>query len=126
LDIQKQIDYWRQSSDKDFEVAGSIMEKGHFLHALFFAELALEKMLKAHVVVATGEVPLKSHDLLRPAGLARLTLNEERRLFLARFQQYCMEGRYPEDLQAMPSREEAETAFGECGEALEWLKSLFK
>ena len=84
MDIQKQIDYWRQSGQKDFEVAGIIMEKGHFLHAMFFAELALEKMLKAHVVAATGEVPPQSHDLLRLAGLALIALSDEKRLFLAR------------------------------------------
>jgi len=126
LHIQKQIDYWRQSGQKDFEVAGIIMEKGHFLHAMFFAELALEKMLKAHVVAATGEVPPKSHDLLRLAGLALIALSDEKRLFLARMQQYCLEGRYPENLDAMPSREEAEKAFKDCGETLSWLNSLFK
>jgi HEPN domain-containing protein len=65
MDIKQQLTYWTASSEEDFAAAQSLLEKGHLRHCLFFAHLALEKMLKAHVVVATKNIPPKIHDLVR-------------------------------------------------------------
>ncbi len=46
MDVSKQIDYWKTGAEEDFAAAQSLPEKGHFRHSLFFAHLALEKMLK--------------------------------------------------------------------------------
>lgn len=125
MDIDRQIAYWREGAVEDFDVAKTLLENNRIRHALFFADLSLEKMLKALVVKATGEVPPRTHDLVRLASLAELSLDNDQRQFLAEFQEYCLEGRYPETLGEPPSRAEAENELDACRRMLEWLKSQF-
>ena len=126
MDAQKQIDYWRDGGGEDIAAARSLLEKGHVRHALFFSHLAVEKMLKAHVAKVTKDAPPRSHDLLRLADIAGLSLCRERRRFLARIQQYCLEGRYPDSWPPSPPAEEAASVLGECEEVVLWLKNLLK
>lgn len=126
MNVQKQIDYWRSGGDEDLAAARSLLENGHLRHALFFAHLAIEKMLKAHVAKVTSDVPPRSHDLLRLANLAGVPLAREQARFLARFQQYCLEGRYPDFQPISPSQAEAESGLRDAQEVLLWLKNLLK
>jgi len=95
MDLQKQIHYWRNGSEEDMEVAVELLEKRRIRHALFYAHLALEKMLKAHVIGKTTDVPPRIHNLARLPELSGLSLPPDRRVFLERFDVYQMEGRYP-------------------------------
>lgn len=54
----------------------------------FFAHLALEKLLKAHVCRTTNDLAPRIHALLRLAERAELPISESHRLFLARFDRY--------------------------------------
>ena len=74
MDVQKQLDYWRTGAQEDMEAAGILSEKERFRHALFFAHLALEKSLKAHVVVHTKRIPPRIHNLMKLAEIADLSL----------------------------------------------------
>jgi HEPN domain-containing protein len=40
MDVEKQIEFWRNGSAEDLEVAGELLSKGRYRHALFFAEIA--------------------------------------------------------------------------------------
>ena len=126
MDIERQVGFWREGAEEDMDVAGELMERKRYRHALFFAEVALEKLLKALVVQETAAVPPKTHDLLQLLQQAGIDSPDERRLFLARFQQYNIEGRYPEHMPDTPSREEADKGIDECRETIEWLSSLFR
>ena len=97
VDVPKQIEYWRTSSDEDFAAAQSLLEKGHLRHSLFFTHLAIEKMLKAHVTRQTTDIPPRMHNLVRLAKLAQLNLDPHQLEFLREFNVYQMEGRYPDD-----------------------------
>jgi len=97
VDVPKQIEYWRTSSEEDFAAAQSLLEKGHLRHCLFFAHLAIEKMLKAHVTRQTKDIPPRIHNLIRLAELAHLNLDPDQLEFLREFNLYQMEGRYPDD-----------------------------
>ena len=108
MDVQKQIDYWKKSSQEDLEAAKTLLEKGHFRHALFFAHLAIEKALKAHVTRKTGEVPPKIHNLTRLAEKAALSLASWQRDFLLAFDAHQLEGRYPDTVPAPMDRTEAQ------------------
>jgi AbiV family abortive infection protein len=57
MDVGKQIEYWRSGAEEDLAAARSLLEKKHFRHALFFAHLAIEKVLKAHVTHETKTIP---------------------------------------------------------------------
>ncbi len=80
----------------DLAAPESLLEKGHLRHCLFFAHLALEKMLKAHVVRATRDDPPRIHNLVRLAQLAGLKPTGEQERFLRRFDLYQWEGRHPD------------------------------
>ncbi|MHC4503881.1 MAG: HEPN domain-containing protein [Planctomycetota bacterium] len=126
MDIQKQISYWLGGAEEDIAAADSLLEKKHPRHALFFAHLAVEKILKAHVVKVTDDVPPHIHDLLRLAEIAELSVPGERREFLAYLQRYCLEGRYPGSWPAAPSPEEGQSGVREAREVLKWLGNLLK
>ena len=95
MDLQRQIDYWRSGAEEDLAAARSLLEKEHLRHALFFAHLAVEKILKAHVVRHTARVPPPIHNLARLAGIAGLSLDAELIDLLRDFNVYQIEGRYP-------------------------------
>jgi HEPN domain-containing protein len=120
VDVERQVEYWRSSSAEDFAAALSLAAN-HPRHALFFAHLSIEKMLKALVTRATGQVPPRMHDLLRLAELAHLAMTPEQREFLARFQQHCLAGRYPDQQRSVVGQTAPE--LNRAREALEWLQS---
>jgi HEPN domain-containing protein len=123
IDVSKQIAYWRRSADEDWQAAQLLMEKNHVRHGLFFANLALEKILKAHVCKHTNNLAPKIHPLLRLLEISELALTEDQRLFLAKFDRYQMEGRYPENLPDLPPFEAVKNDFSKARELLEWLKN---
>ncbi|MGD1001593.1 MAG: HEPN domain-containing protein [Candidatus Brocadiia bacterium] len=124
MDVQKQIDYWKKSSQEDLEAAKTLLEKGHFRHALFFAHLAIEKALKAHVTRKTCEVPPKIHNLTRLAEKAALPLELWQRDFLLAFDAHQLEGRYPDMVSALMDRTEAQAELAKAERGLQWLMSL--
>ena len=122
MDVDRQVEYWRSSSAEDFAAAASLAAQ-HPRHALFFAHLALEKAFKALVTQAIAAVPPRIHDLLRLAELAGVTLTAEQRDFLARFQQHCLAGRYPDLQRGLPRPEDVATELTQTREVLAWLHS---
>ncbi len=124
LDIAQQIAYWRESASEDWVVAGDLIASGRTRHGLFFAHLALEKLLKAHVCKQTGDLAPRMHNLVRLAEVAHLTLDDAKMDVLAVMNAFNIEGRYPESLTEPPSLPEAEAYIKHAEEALNWLKSL--
>jgi HEPN domain-containing protein len=123
VDVRKQVEYWSSSSEEDLAAAKSLMEKGHFRHSLFFAHLAVEKMLKAHVTKQTGDIPPRIHNLVRLAELAEMAISAKQAAFLRGFGVYQMEGRYPDSAQVPLDLETARGKLALAQEMLEWLKS---
>ena len=122
VDVHKQIDYWRRSSEEDFAAAESLLEKGHLRHCLFFAHLAIEKMLKAHVTRQTKDIPPRIHNLVRLAEMTGLKLDAGREEFLREFGVYQLEGRYPDSEQVSLDLGSAREEVSRAKEILEWLK----
>ena len=121
MDVGKQVDYWRLGSEEDIAAAETLMEKGHLRHGLFFAHLAIEKILKAHVTHKTGETPPRIHNLIRLAELAGVALDPKRADFLRRFNLYQLEGRHPEIFEARVEAETANERLASAREMVEWL-----
>ena len=61
---------------EDWEVAQDLLKHRRTRHGLFFVHLALEKLLKAHVCHSTNDLAPRLHNLIRLAGLAKLTLTQ--------------------------------------------------
>jgi len=58
------VQYWLQSAIRDWEVARDLVKTERYMHALFFAHLVVEKLLKAHWVNEHEEnVPPRVHNL---------------------------------------------------------------
>ncbi|MCX7049180.1 MAG: HEPN domain-containing protein [Candidatus Sumerlaeota bacterium] len=123
MDIQKQIDYWRKGAEEDFAAAQTLLEKDHLRHGMFFAHLAVEKMLKAHVVKATQNIPPKIHSLTLLAEKTSLVLDSTRLDFLKDFNLYQMEGRYPYENRVWVDSVQAQRDMAAAREMLEWLKA---
>ena len=123
MDIQKQIDFWVKSAEEDFAAAQSLVDKDHFRHSLFFAHLAIEKMLKAHVVNRTKDVPPKVHDIVRLAQLGGINLSKEQKNLLLEFRVYQLEGRYPDSQQLPLSTAFVKNEIARAKGIIEWLKA---
>jgi HEPN domain-containing protein len=124
MDVEKQVEYWRDGAEEDMAAARSLVDTGHRRQALFFAHLALEKMLKAHITKVTEDIPPRTHDLLRLAELAAIPVGDQQKQFLARFQEHCLGGRYPDLGPLPPPRKELEQELQKAQETLSWLKDL--
>ena len=125
IDTLKQIEYWRSGASEDWDVAVELVNAGRTRHGLFFAHLALEKMLKAHVCRTTGDLAPRIHALLRLAERPNLALSEEQRLFAARFDRYRLEGRYPGPNRDWIDLSLAKQELRKAEELFEWLSRQF-
>lgn len=125
VDTEKQIDYWRQGSAEDWEVAVKLVRDGKSRHGLFFAHLAIEKALKALVCRQTRDVPPRIHNLTRLSELAGVEPDNQTVDLLADMNQFNLEGRYPESQMSPPSAQEAMGYIARSQEVLAWLNSRF-
>jgi HEPN domain-containing protein len=90
------IDYWANSSDNDYKVMNSLLDKKHYVWALFIGHLVLEKLLKAYYVKAVNTEVQYVHDLTKIAVLSNLTLTEEQKDFLDEVTTFNIKVRYPD------------------------------
>jgi len=88
------IDYWRNSSEKDFLTMKNLLRSKDYSWSLFLGHLVLEKLLKAHYVKANQKHPIFIHDLLRLATKAKLTLTEEQKDWLDEITTFNINIRY--------------------------------
>ena len=94
VDIDAQVRHWEESSREDWLVASDLIKRGRLRHGLFFAHLAIEKMLKARVCQHSGDIAPKIHNLVRLAEAAGLSLSPTELDLLADMNRYNLEGRY--------------------------------
>lgn len=123
MDVDQQLEYWTIGSGEDLAAAESLLEKGHLRHCLFFAHMALEKMLKAHVVRVSHDAPPRVHNLVRLAQCAGLTFDDEQARFLRRFDLYQLEGRYPNVRQVVLNTGLTRQELQKAAETCQWLRT---
>jgi HEPN domain-containing protein len=121
VDVKKQIAYWKKSAEEDWDLSKDLVIRNKTRHGLFFAHLALEKILKGCVCRSSGGVSPKIHALPRLAQLAGLTLEVARIQFLSEFDRYQLEGRYPDMIESPPTQQEAREAMEKAEEVFIWL-----
>jgi HEPN domain-containing protein len=105
--IEKQTGYWLKSSRQDLRVGGMLLRERKTRHGLFFLHLAMEKLLKALVCKATQKPAPKIHSLPVLADRAGVALQPGQRDFLDRFDEFNIEGRYPNEETPLPRAPEA-------------------
>jgi HEPN domain-containing protein len=121
VDISKQVAYWQKGAEEDFPIAEILIQQGHTRHGLFFAHLALEKLLKALVCRRTNDLAPRIHNLVRLSEIAELPLTEDQKVILAELNIYNVEGRYPDTLFIEITQTQATEVYRKAKEVFAWL-----
>jgi HEPN domain-containing protein len=121
MNVEKQIKYWKDGAKSDIETAEILIDKGKYLHGLFFCHLTIEKILKANFVKRNKTVAPKSHDLIYLAEHTDLKLEEKNLHFLPLLMKYQLEGKYPEYSPVIPDRKQSNEYLNKTRDLLEWL-----
>lgn len=124
INVQLHLDYWLGNAQEDLNAAQSLFDKGSYVRATFFAELAVERLLKALVVKRTRQVPPYIHNLLRRVEIAELDLESDQLDILSEIQRYCIEGRYPAVLMERMERSVATKVIEECKKQVVLLRQI--
>ena len=85
---------WLKSAQEDLDTAQDLFSLKRYHYALFFCQLALEKVLKALVVKKNNTHPLPIHKLAKLAKDASLDLTQEQIDSLNEITTFNIEARY--------------------------------
>ncbi len=122
INIKTQIEYWKHGAEEDLESAKILIGKNRMLHGLFFCHLAIEKIIKAHVVKTTGEIAPRSHNLIFLSELAQLVFEHDDEIFLGILMKYQLQGRYPDYNPDIPGKDKVQHYITKTEKILQWLK----
>ena len=130
MNIEEHVNYWLDSAKNDLGAAEQLFSAAKYDWCLFIGHLVVEKTLKAYFVYSNdNKIPPKTHNLLKLAEAANLSLTEEQKLFLDEVNDFNMEVRYPEyrrEFYKLCTREFTEGYFGRMKDFSQWLTSLIK
>jgi len=124
FDALKHIAHWLEDALSSWNDAQYLIQDGRILFGLFAVHLALEKLIKAHVIKVTKELPPRIHNLLTLATLASLTLTPEQERLLAELNTFNIRGRYSDIPMERPTATQAESIFKQAKEVFKWLEEL--
>ncbi len=127
MNKQEKINYWIQSAESDWIVAGHLFDKEDYPYALFFGHLTIEKLLKAVFVGKFDEPPPFTHRLTYLAEKADLIVSPERLEMLEIITDFNLEARYPDEkfsFHKKCTKEFTETNLKKIKEIKEWLLQL--
>lgn len=122
VDIEKQIAYWINGAFEDLESAKILIESNRLLHGLFFCHLVIEKAIKANVVMETGEIAPRSHNLLYLSEIAKIDFSEDDKIFLGILMKYQLQGRYPDYNPSIPVMTKVKEYLIKTEKLLSWLQ----
>lgn len=95
--IEEQAKFWYASAGDAWDTAQFLYKGKRNPEALFFCQLALEKLLKGLVTLATQETPPYIHDLVRLAVRAGIELSTEHRELLTMITGFNLQARYDDE-----------------------------
>src|SRR5438445_1334030 len=127
--MAEDIDYWQRLGALDLESARRSLQGESYLHCIFGCQQALEKLLKAHVVKATGQAPPRVHNLVRLAALAGVNVPANQEQLLSKLSLEYIEMRYPEELDSITelnNRPAAEDHLQKTEALFQWLERSLK
>ena len=125
MDIQKHIDYWLDSADRDIKVAEDLFRIGYFNYSLFIGHLALERILKGLYTKRFNSVPPKTHNLVFLLEKIELKISNEVKQFLLEANAFNIETRYSDyksDFYKKCTKEFASENLAKIKDIYEWIK----
>jgi HEPN domain-containing protein len=94
---EEHIIYWAKQVDEDFDCAFVLYQAKHFAQSLFWAHLALEKLIKALWIKNNeGNTPPFVHNLLRLITQTNDYFSDEQLQFINEMNAFQIKGRYPD------------------------------
>ena len=94
---EQHIDYWINTAEDDWGSVELLFNGKKYLQSLFWAHLVLEKLAKAHwVKTHQDNIPPKIHNIVWILEQSNVDLGEEKMDFLKKFNDFQLEGRYPD------------------------------
>ncbi|MBW1775016.1 MAG: HEPN domain-containing protein [Deltaproteobacteria bacterium] len=129
LDIEKLKTFWVTEAEKALRFADHLVEKEDFSHALFFAHLALEKMLKGVCVNKLNDHAPPIRNLVRLARIAGLELDDKTENALIMITGLNIESRYPDFKKSFRKKCTQEFTIEQINEikrVFKWLRSHLK
>ena len=90
------IEYWINSSDKDFLAMKHLFESQDYSWALFIGHLVIEKLIKAYYVKSVADNPPRHHNLLYLAEKTNLIISEKQKDDLQLITTFNLNARYPD------------------------------
>ena len=127
MDVQKIKDYWIEEATESLQVTRHLYEKKDYSYSLFFAHLAIEKILKAIYISRKNEHAPYIHNLQRLAELSDIQLSDEQRDALIKITTFNLESRYPDQKRSFRKKcteEFTKKEIEETEEIFKWLKSI--
>lgn len=90
---------WVNASHYDLQTARSLLRSRRYIYVLFMCQQqSVEKLLKAHVTRATGELAPRIHNLVRLAEMSGEEFTAEERVLLERLSLYYLQARDPPEI----------------------------
>lgn len=93
---QESADHWMKGAHDALKAAKLLYNNGQFALCLFHAHLAVEKSMKAAIILKEDDTPPKSHNLILLAQSIGSDWSEEDRLALDELSVYATAARYEE------------------------------
>ena len=121
--------FWFKSSDDDWKVVRSMFKTKHYVYALFFCHIAIEKFLKGMIVSKTGKNLPRSHDLLFLAERAGLELDASQRRKLSEINSFNIRARYDDyklKFHKKAGKVYTEKYISTTNKLMKWLKKEFQ
>jgi HEPN domain-containing protein len=88
------IQFWVESSDKDFKTMRHLYDSEDYMWSLFMGHLVIEKLLKAYYILKVDENYPMLHNLLRIAEKAGLELNDDQQTLFSTVTGFNLNARY--------------------------------
>ncbi|RJQ60619.1 MAG: HEPN domain-containing protein [Stygiobacter sp.] len=94
----KKVKYWINISEDDLETAEILFSKDKYLHAGYFLQQSIEKLLKAYYQLIKNDLPPRTHNLVYLAEITGIIneLKNEQENILYTLNPMNIETRYPE------------------------------
>ncbi len=93
-DNKNLVNYWIESSDKDYKTMMDLFQTDNYHWSLFIGHLVIEKLLKALFIKRMDQFPPLIHDLRRICEKADMTLNKDQIITLDSISRFNLNARY--------------------------------
>lgn len=121
------VRYWIETAEENFASMKRIFSADEYVWALFIGHLVIEKLLKASCAKYCGPDVPKTHDLLRLADRAGISISPKQQDLFDRLTTFQAEVRYPDiryNLYKKADREFVRRYMEDVTELREWLLGI--